>query len=69
MAISMHDRILDKDYCELHAVTKYIRTLKEINKFDCYAFIDRLLEEFLILPIEIVWWLHKNEIMYFSQYW
>ncbi|KAF2898052.1 hypothetical protein ILUMI_08121 [Ignelater luminosus] len=68
MAVSIHNKILDQDYHELNEVIKLIKSLKEVNKFDCYIFIDCLLEEFLILPVEIVWWLHKNEIMYFSQY-
>ncbi|KAF5299868.1 hypothetical protein FQA39_LY11405 [Lamprigera yunnana] len=58
----------DSGYSNLDVVARCIHGLSHVNKFDFRLFLNYLLSEFRTLPFEIIWWLNKNDIIYFMQY-
>lgn len=60
---------LTHNHNRLTIVETNIRLLTKCRKFDNRRFVALLFDEFLTLPLRVLWWLHKNNILYFGQYW
>ncbi|KAK4872227.1 hypothetical protein RN001_016351 [Aquatica leii] len=67
-ADSIYKNSFNGDYKDLNVVARCISRLQEVNKFDSILFLSYIISEFVTLPLEIVWWLHKNNVVYFIQY-
>ncbi|KAF5284842.1 hypothetical protein FQR65_LT13394 [Abscondita terminalis] len=67
-ADSIYKNVCNVDYNDLVIVATCITRLREVNKFNPIIFLDHIISEFATLPLEIIWWLHKNDIVYFVQY-
>ncbi|KAK5639097.1 hypothetical protein RI129_011589 [Pyrocoelia pectoralis] len=68
MSHSIHQKTFQCEYPELSIVLKGIQHLQKALKFSSSLFFSYLIEEFVTLPVEILWWLHKNDIIYFVPY-
>ncbi|XP_031335937.1 uncharacterized protein LOC116165540 isoform X2 [Photinus pyralis] len=68
MSRSIREKTFEGQYTELPTILSCILHLRKVLKFNSSLFFSYLTEEFLTLPIEILWWLHKHNITNFVHY-
>lgn len=57
------------DPAKLESVGCCINKLKSASTFDRNVFVTCLFDTYLTIPLPLVWWLQKNEVLTFAEYW
>lgn len=66
---SVFNQIFDVSIESLSIIENYIRRLRKTNSFSDCIFFEYLMDHFLTIPLQLVWWLKKNDVIIFGQYW
>lgn len=65
----IYNRSGNIDHEKLNTVESCISKLKKTGAFDRSIFVACLFDTFLTVPLKLIWWLQKNDIFTFAEYW
>lgn len=66
---SIYKKPFDLDLKKLDVMGECVRKLREVNAFNNVIFSKCLLDMYLHIPLELVWWLKKQGIFTFAEFW